>query len=148
MKYILLSLFLSISFSKTANAGLYDYEYFEPIAGCLVVGGAMYASAEQDEAMKNGAIGCLAAGIVLWGINEHYDSKYGDQFLGEEDHLEAKITKYNMMENQSNTKKSSSLHFRRVQRVIPPSIDKKGQGIGPRVKEKLILIDDTMRIGE
>lgn len=149
MKYILIALTILFTIPKQAKAGLYDWEYFEPVAGCLVVGGAMYASSDEEDRMKNGAIGCAVTGIILWGIGEHYDSKYGDQFLEEEDYLEAKLKKYNMLENQSDNKKNaSSIHFRRVQQVLPPSIDKKGQGIGPRVKEKLILIDDSMRIGQ
>jgi len=144
----LLSLFTFL-FALNSNAGFYEWEYFEPTAGCLIAGGVAYSSAKKGEEMKSGAVACAVAGIIIWGINEHYDKKYGDQFLGEEDYLEAKINKYNMLEHQSDNKKNnSSIHFKRVQQVLPPSIDKKGQGVGPRVKEKLILIDDSMRIGE
>lgn len=147
MKYILLTILLFTSVQNT-YAGFYDSEYFEPIAGCVVAGAAMYSSAEEGDEMKQGAIGCAVAGVILWGITRHYDGKYGDQFIEEEDYLRAKLNKYEMLDKQSNKKNSSSVHFRRVQKVLPPTIDKKGQGIGPRVKEKLILIDDTMRIGQ
>lgn len=149
MKYILLALIIPLININNAKAGLYDWEYLEPATGCLIAGGVSYLSSDDESAMKNGAIACGVAGLIVWGIGQHYNGKYGDQFLEEQDYLKSKLNKYNMLESQSDKKKeSSSVHFRRVQQILPPSIDKKGQGVGPRVREKLILIDDSMRIGE
>jgi hypothetical protein len=140
---IVLSLILTINTSK---AGLYDSQYFEPVAGCLVAGGLGYATG-GDNAMRNGAIFCAAAGLVIGSINYHYHTKYGEEFQNQIEFLDNRIIQYNLLESQSKEKKEA-LYFKRTQEVIPPRILENGQGIGPRVRDKLIMIDSKDRVGE
>ena len=144
MKNILLiSLFL-LSFQT--KAGLFDWEYFEPTAGCVIGGALGYSSAEKGDEMKKAAIYCAAAGAVGLLINYHYDTKYGEEFEEQEIFLENQIKKYNLLEQQKKQQKES-LYFRRVREVIPPRVLPNGQGVGPRIKERLQLKDQGDRIG-
>lgn len=144
MKKILLALILSFSF--TAKAGLMDSRYFEPVAGCLVGGGIGYLSSDSQDAMKNAAIYCGIAAVVAGVVGYHYDSKYGKEFLPRENFLDNQERRYDMLEKQKNSK-SEHRFFKRQREVLPAKILPNGQGIGPRIKERLILEDDNIDLG-
>ena len=146
MKNILLIILLTLIIQPSAKAGLFDWEYFEPTAGCVIGGALGYSAADEGEEMKQAAIYCAAAGAVGLLINYHYDTKYGEEFNEQEMFLENQIKKYNLLEQQK-TQQKESMYFRRVREVIPPRVLPNGQGVGPRIKERLQLKDQGERIG-
>lgn len=146
MKKIFLLCTILLSGVNVANAGLYDSKFFEPVAGCLIAGGIGYA-AGGDNAMRNGAIFCAATGAIIGVVNYHYHTKYGAEFRDEIEFLDNRLIQYNLMDKQSKEKKDS-LYFQRTQEVVPPRLLENGQGIGARVRDRLILIDSKDRVGE
>ena len=145
MRKIIVLIFLITTVGQ-AKAGLFDWEYFEPTAGCIIGGAVGYSSASEGEEMKQAAIYCAAAGAIGLLINYHYDTKYGQEFEEQERFLNNQIKKYNLLEQQKKQQKES-LYFRRVRQVIPPRVLPNGQGVGPRIREKLQLKDNSERIG-
>lgn len=131
---------------QKANAGIFEWEYFEPTAGCAIGAAVGYSTGTEGEEMKNAAIYCAVAGTVGFLIKGHYESKYGAEFENQELFLKDQIKKYNLLEQQKNEKKES-LYFRKVRQVIPPRLLPNGQGIGPRIKERLQLKDFNDRVG-
>lgn len=123
-----------------------DSRYFEPVAGCVAGGAVGYATSSSENAMKNAAIFCVIVGGVATFINYHYDTKYGKEFHAREAHLDNTLRRYEMLEKQNIEKKEDHL-FRRQQEILPPRVLPNGQGIGPRIKEKLILNDDGIDLG-
>lgn len=146
MKYIVLFLILINSYSQKANAGLFDWEYFEPAAGCVAAGALGYVSASEGNEMKNAAIYCAVVGGVLFVINSHYENKYGDEFIPQETYKMERLQSFDLLERQ-NKSQANDLYFKRHQRLVPPKIDSKGQGHGPRIHETLKLDSKEDMVG-
>lgn len=118
----ILTVTLFLLFSTKSFAGFYDWKYFEATTGCLIGGAIGYSSAPEENKMATGAAACAGVGLIIWGLTEHYDAKYGDQFLPQEEHLDNRIQKYKMLGKQKNVPNNLK-YFRKVQRVLPPRID-------------------------
>lgn len=147
MRNIFLSLILILGVhSKSAEAGLFEWEYFEPTAACVGAGAIGYSTASKGNEMKTAAIFCAVAGVAGLVIKSHYEYKFGEEFEPQERFLEDQIKKYNLLEQQKDEKKES-LYFKRVRQILPPKVLPNGQGIGPRVKERLQLKEFGDRIG-
>lgn len=145
MKLKIMTIIICSILSTNSFAGLFDWEYFEPAAGCAVGAGVGMIKGDTKDALIFCAVG---AGVGLL-INSHYQSKYGKEFQGKIEYLDQKLEKYNLLEDQQKygVKNSSDNFFREVE-VIPAEKDAKGQGVGVRVKETIRLVDPTDRLGK
>lgn len=140
MKKIIVLVFLLIS--NISNAGLYDWRYFEPAAGCVIAGGLGYLTeSNSNDKMKTGAIYCAAAAAIVGVAYSHYDTKYGAEFSKRKDFLDNKIKRYEALENQNKMGGLKDPHFKTVQEVIPAVVGPNGEGTGKRVRAKLVPTD-------
>lgn len=124
-----------------------DSRYFEPTMGCLVGGAAGYVTADSEKAMSQGAIFCAVGATVMALVNYHYDQKFGSEFADRHAFMDNTLRRYEMLEKE-NVAQKEDLYFQRRQEIMPPKILPNGQGIGPRVKERLILKDRKQDLGE
>jgi len=149
MKKLLLILFLS---PMNANANLWkeikESFYFEPTILC--VGGAAAGSTMGDSSQRdtNMAIGCLAGAIVGYMINDYYSDKFKSEY-------DEEISKYkNIIDERRKVEaykaaKGEDFEFAvKVREIVPAQKLPNGEVRAPTVKEKLILINDDMFVGE
>lgn len=134
-------------FSFNSFAGFMDSRYFEPTVGCLAAGAIGYTSADSEKAMTQGAIFCAVGATVMALVNYHYDQKYGSEFAGRHAFMDNTLRRYEMLDKE-NVNQKEDMYFQRKQEILPPKILPNGQGIGVRVKERLILKDRKQDFGE
>lgn len=148
---IILSLIISgLTVTNKANAGLYDWRYFEPATGCVIAGGLGYVTeSNAKNKMKTAAIYCAATAVVVGITYSHYDTKYGAEFEKQKTFLDNKIKNYEQLERQNKSGVPKDPHFHIIQEELPAIKGPNGIGIGKRIKNTLILKDAILdRVGE
>lgn len=147
MKKLLVILFI-LSSTTAQAAGLFDWRYFEPAAGCLVAGGVSYAGSDADSRMKNAAISCAIGAGIGFLINSHYQSKYGQEFEARKEHYQERLQRFKMLEKQAFQKEDPGAPYSIRRRVIPATRTGNGDLILPSVQETIIIKDSNDRVGQ
>lgn len=138
---------ITLAFAK-ANAGMTDWEYFEPTLGCAAGATGMYMSSKKGTETNNALIGCLVGGAIGYWLNDHYKSKYTTQREGELKDMKKIIDAMERANAERTIKGEPNRPFLIQEEVVPAQKLENGEVIDTTIKYKIVVPDLAPRLGK
>lgn len=127
---------------------MYQSMHFEPALLCAtgsVVGGAASKSQSKNTTML---LGCAVGAAIGYYINDHYKDKFTSQSKKELERYRNIINERQKVQALKAAKGDDFDFAVTVREVVPAQRLPNGEVRAPTVKERLILLEDSMFIGE
>lgn len=150
MKSILILVILTFSFNS--NAGFWSEVknsfYFEPTLLCVAGAAGGYTVGNENDRNTTMAIGCLGGAAIGYFMNDYYENKFNSQYQDKLDKYK-QIIEHRRKVQAYKAAKGEDFEFAvKVREIVPAQKLGNGEVRAPTVKEKLILLEDDMFLGE